>query len=85
VAEQFHQGRKIDAAAKHLAGVGVSELMRDDAPGRRRLLAGLESHVIEQDGLSTEPALIPAMRRPRHALQPRRAAAPDSAAFSMRC
>ena len=36
VAEQFHQCRKIDATTKHLAGVSVAELMRDDAAGNAR-------------------------------------------------
>ena len=33
VAEQFHEGGKADAGAKHLSGIGVSKLVRDDAGG----------------------------------------------------
>ena len=33
MAEQFHQGGKINAAAKHLAGIGMAELMRNNAAG----------------------------------------------------
>ena len=33
VAEQLHEGGKIYAGAKHLAGIGVTQLMRNDAAG----------------------------------------------------
>ena len=36
MAEEFHQCGKIDTTAKQFAGVGVSELMRDDASGDAR-------------------------------------------------
>ena len=36
MAEQFHQCRKIDATTKHLAGVSVAELVRDDVAGNAR-------------------------------------------------
>ena len=41
MAEQFHQGRNVNAATEHLAGVGVTELVRNngarDAGSRSRL------------------------------------------------
>ena len=43
MAEQFHQGRQIDAAAEHLAGIGVTELMRNDATGN----AGGSRHLVQ--------------------------------------
>ena len=58
--EQFHQCRKIDSAAKHLAGIGVSELMRDDAAGNAR-----RSSSFAQVGAQLADEYLPGTR-PRH-------------------
>src|SRR5262245_46942575 len=58
--EQFHQCRKIDSAAKHLAGIGVSELMRDDAAGNAR-----RSSSFAQVGAQFADEYLPGTR-PRH-------------------
>ena len=36
VAEQFHEGGKAYTGAKHLGGIGVAKLMRNDARGKAR-------------------------------------------------
>lgn len=43
MAEQFHQDRNINAATEHLAGIGVTELVRNN--GARD--AGSRSHLAE--------------------------------------
>ncbi len=41
VAEQFHQGWKANASSKHFCGIGMPQLMWDDADGKAKRMADL--------------------------------------------
>ena len=49
VAEQFHQDGEADAGAKHLCGVGMPELMRDDICGESERVTDLMQVIAESN------------------------------------
>ena len=58
MSEQFHQRGKINAAAKHFAGVGVAELMRNDPAGNAdgsTNLVEIGAELADEHGLGGRP------------------------------
>ena len=47
VAEQFHHGRKADTGSKHLRGIAMPKLVRDDAGGKAQRVADLMQVIAE--------------------------------------
>ena len=47
VAEQFHHGRKADTGSKHLRGIAMPKLVRDDAGGKAERVADLMQVIAE--------------------------------------
>ena len=68
VAEQFHQDREIEAAVKHFAGIGVAELMGDDAGGNAgggRSFVQIGAQLAKQHLAGSRPRQQMAIRRRR--------------------
>src|SRR5436853_3735588 len=68
MAEQFHQGRKGDAGAKHLGGIGMPQLMRDDARGNAERMADLTQVIakaMKERVLGAGTGQKPSIRRQR--------------------
>src|SRR6266566_7231292 len=64
MAKQFHEDRKANAGAKHLRGVSVSELMRNDARGD----AHGRSHLVKVAAQLTDQGFLRAWARQQQAI-----------------
>lgn len=68
VAGQFHQSGKTDASAKHFRGIGMPQLVRDDASRQAQSMTDLVQIAAELSNegiLGAAPGQEPAIGRPR--------------------